>query len=903
MPDGACGSLPGISVRGDRFRRRKGRRSMKKIIGGLLTAAAAVFLLTGQVSAEEPGSMRWGYTPDGCYYQESSYNDECSFRFEKGENCTFSCEWEESDRCFAEMGLKMPGMYCAENISAFFVKYQAELFLAGNSYFGLHCKMHDLPGAAAAKEIYTVEAWGEWRPPGGFSPLAVESVGYNMYEYFSVHRYNEPTVEGARNLDQYWCVRTQNAARLNAPVTLSREQISLDRHLEVLLQRGMLSPGEMPEYAALYLDSYRSAYAGYCRVTSADYYLSGVKYETTAPVTTAVTSAVTTTTAVTTTAAPKIEADADGCYFRSDFENGSCRWQSCERSRLRHDENNYVDGHSSLLVTNRFSASSGVTVSLKPYALKPETMYDVGVCVMQKAEETASFILYFEDPEGTMIFLDEVYTECGQWALLKCSFTVPHFIPDGSENMRLYISSDSPDADFYIDAAGLWDEDCMPEMDLSAAVSDFTAETIRHTNADDGLPLRAHQNDEYTYVHGGGGAKDQFGRFFRMGFCASAEDLEDPVMQAFYRKQFNSVSCKNELLPENTVKEIGDGIAAVSLDAADPVLKFAEQNALGFRGSALVNGSSMPAEMLSGTAEEREARLESMIRGIFAGLKQNYPSLDLYAYDVCRDVLLQESRLPAWRALSEDDRTAYIIAAFRYARMYAPENCKLFLSANALSQQHADAAAVLAEKIMEAGDYIDGIALQGKLTNRNDSVRYEAIFWRFASLGLDIQISELQNGCAGDEWLSSALPENLMSQAFCFSEAVTGVTFYAPVCHSESYHEQECSLFDAELVQTYLYYNLVIQSREAIVHGAEMFDGSTERNPDSWEPPVLGDVDGNGMCDMYDVLQIIQYLSEGDNVCLSDRAIENADYDLDGLVTMSDVMGILQWLKANPDLW
>ena len=143
----------------------------------------------------------------------------------------------------------------------------------------------------------------------------------------------------------------------------------------------------MPESAALYVECWDGTSGGFLNVQKADYHIKYHPPVTTAPVTTAVTTTTTaqpvrTTPAVT---VPKKTADSDGCYFRSDFENGSDRWQTRGRARLRQDTNNYVDGRSSLLVTNRDSSESGVSFLLTPYAVEPERSYSVRICVMQKA--------------------------------------------------------------------------------------------------------------------------------------------------------------------------------------------------------------------------------------------------------------------------------------------------------------------------------------------------------------------------------------------------------------------------------------------------------------------------------------------------------------------------------------
>ena len=895
---------------------------MKKIIGGLLTAAAAVCLLTGQVSAEEQSEMRWGYTPDGCYYQESSYNDECSFRFEKGEDCRFSCQWDECRQCYAELGLKLPGIIRIGDINDFYISYEAEMYLTGNNYFGLHCKMRDLPGKNVTREIYTVEAWGSWRPSGTL--LAKEYLAGREYEYYSINRINQPTVEGVRDCEQYWCVRTYSAGTLYRQANC-REDIPIDKHLQTLQQVGVVSPDEMPESAALYVECWDGTSGGFLNVLKAEYHIGYHLPVTTAPLTTTVTTVSTTARKTqTTTPVPKKTADADGCYFRSDFENGSDRWQTRGRARLRQDTNNYVDGRSSLLVTGRDSSESGVSFLLTPYAVEPERSYSVRICVMQKAEEIMGISLYCDMPDINTVYLTEAWAVRGQWTVLECTFPVTHFIPDGNEILRLHVQADSPEADFYVDAAGFWDEGCMPEADLSGAVSDFVPYTVQHTVSDDGLELRRHQNDAYSYVCGGGGLKDLLGPYFRAGFCASAGTLQDPEKQALYRKHCNAVSCRTELLPETVIREIGENGVTVSLEEAAPVLQFAAENGLGFRGSALVNGSSMPEEMLSGSRAEREMRLESLIRETFAQLEADYPSLDLYAYDVCRNVIPQENdpyetdpeetdpeetdpnetgqeetsaeTESAWAALPEEERTAYIIAAFRYARKYAPVNCKLFLSAeNLFSEGQQEAVYALVGAIRDAGDDIDGIAVQAHLSEQNELFGFEETLMRLSSMNLDIQITELRNSSGPDEYLPFEMPDALLVAAAECAEVITSVTFYEPFCGEWEGMKSECCLFDRELQPEILLLNLPGSLRSVSVYDVEALVNISFYP----QPYLIGDLDGSGETDYDDALLLLRFLTEDDGGQLSEQAQMDADLNWDGQITLIDLCWLLLEIRQN----
>ncbi|MBP5378102.1 MAG: endo-1,4-beta-xylanase, partial [Ruminococcus sp.] len=93
---------------------------------------------------------------------------------------------------------------------------------------------------------------------------------------------------------------------------------------------------------------------------------------------------------------------------------------------------------------------------------------------------------------------------------------------------------------------------------------------------------------------------------------------------------------------------------------------------------------------------------------------------------------------------------SFIDYAFEYARQYAPEGCKLYYNDyNEYMTGKMDAVCEMAERIKKAGN-IDGIGMQSHLDVRQslDAAfpslsMYEGALKRYTSLGLDVQITEL----------------------------------------------------------------------------------------------------------------------------------------------------------------
>ena len=82
-------------------------------------------------------------------------------------------------------------------------------------------------------------------------------------------------------------------------------------------------------------------------------------------------------------------------------------------------------------------------------------------------------------------------------------------------------------------------------------------------------------------------------------------------------------------------------------------------------------------------------RLENYIKNLMQTLKDEYPEVEFYAWDVVNEAFSEQGTMreagsnnivsgqSAWVKVFGDD--SFINYAFKFARKYAPEGCKLFL--------------------------------------------------------------------------------------------------------------------------------------------------------------------------------------------------------------------------------
>ncbi|WP_295076884.1 endo-1,4-beta-xylanase [Ruminococcus sp.] len=277
-----------------------------------------------------------------------------------------------------------------------------------------------------------------------------------------------------------------------------------------------------------------------------------------------------------------------------------------------------------------------------------------------------------------------------------------------------------------------------------------------HEDAGSTEGVAAHQNLNYTYEKGGDGFKDYMGPYFRLGTGVGGFEIGKSQAQEFIKKNYNSITCENEMKPDSIVAGVNGDEVDISLYGASAILKFAEENGIGVHGYTFVWYSQTPAYLFQDnreyvSKERMNKRLESMIKNTFAQIKSDYPDLQLHSYDVCSELFVNDGggMRPAsnsnWTRVYGEGNSEYVVNAFKYAREYAPEDCKLYLSDyNEYMSAKTDDLINIAKTIMKEGDYIDGIGMEAHLDTRYPSAsEFETAIKQFESLGLDIQITEL----------------------------------------------------------------------------------------------------------------------------------------------------------------
>jgi endo-1,4-beta-xylanase len=200
--------------------------------------------------------------------------------------------------------------------------------------------------------------------------------------------------------------------------------------------------------------------------------------------------------------------------------------------------------------------------------------------------------------------------------------------------------------------------------------------------------------------------------------------------------EFNMVTPGNEMKVDATEPSRG----TFSFARADQIVAFAQAHSQRVRGHTLVWHSQLPGWLTSGNFNATDLRSImlnhiSNVAGHFAG--------KLYSWDVVNEPFNEDGtrRSSVWQTTLGD---GYIADALRAARAADP-TAKLYLNDFNIEGINAKSTAMfnLAKQLQAAGVPLDGIGIQAHLILGQVPSTLQANIQRFADLGLDVAITEL----------------------------------------------------------------------------------------------------------------------------------------------------------------
>lgn len=224
-------------------------------------------------------------------------------------------------------------------------------------------------------------------------------------------------------------------------------------------------------------------------------------------------------------------------------------------------------------------------------------------------------------------------------------------------------------------------------------------------------------------------------RGLQIGTAATRQDIASSAFRSVVGSEFTSVTMGNEGKWDATEPSQG----TFTFDAADSIAAFARSAGKRLRGHTLVWHSQIPGWV----SEPRTAQAQrqvlvdhvSTVAGHFAG--------QVAQWDVVNEPLNEDGTL---RSSVWYDRLgeSYIADALRTARAADPQ-ARLYVNDYNVEGVNAKSTGLynLVRRLQAAGVPIDGVGLQGHLIVGQVPASIQQNIERFAALGLDVEITEL----------------------------------------------------------------------------------------------------------------------------------------------------------------
>ncbi len=373
------------------------------------------------------------------------------------------------------------------------------------------------------------------------------------------------------------------------------------------------------------------------------------------------------------------------------------------------------------------------------FELVADNLYTLSVEVYQDGADSADFMISLEktDDSGTgWENLVKGTVKKGEWTTLSGSYTAGDY-----DSYVLYVeTTDAPTLDFEIRNFRVESPEGIPEPKVTEA------------------PTVVPEATEIPSL------KEIYEGKFDIGAAAPQHAFMSQKLMKLMMDQFSILTPENELKPDSVLDVAksrrlaaeDETAAAVKLDAAKPLLDFAQKTGIKVHGHVLVWHSQTPEAFFHEGYDTKKplvsrevmlGRLENYIRGVLTETEEKYPGV-IVSWDVVNEAIDDGTNWlrtkSNWvKVIGED----FVSKAFEFARKYAAEGVLLYYNDynTAYAGKLAGIIRLLKELIPEGN--IDGYGFQmhhttGQPTNGQITNAVEKI----AALGIKLRVSEMDIG-------------------------------------------------------------------------------------------------------------------------------------------------------------
>jgi endo-1,4-beta-xylanase len=594
---------------------------------------------------------------------------------------------------------------------------------------------------------------------------------------------------------------------------------------------------------------------------------------------------------------------SDDVVYSTDFEDGDVSafskrgsTDTCEISAST--EGTAASGSTYMLVSGRTKSWNGPQIALDDIC-EPGEQYTVSAAIKTPWYATVTLSMQ-KTPNGS----DTTYSNLqsgisqGDWVTIEdVTFTMP------SDCSGVYLYFECSDAN------------------VNISVDDFTIKKVAAKEIED-IPA----------------LKDVYSNYFKLGTACTTDEISSKTNQKLILKHFNSMTLGNELKPDAILDKSATLALAeetgnydnpqINLASARTTLNFCRDNNISVRGHVLIWHQQTPTWFFKekfdadGDWVDKETmlvRMENYIKNVFTAIKEEYPDVDFYAWDVVNECWLDDgsyrtggsqeenSNYSPWVKIFGDN--SFIEPAFEFARKYAPDGCKLYYNDyNEYMPSKTTAIINMATELQKKG-LIDGIGLQSHLDVSFPGISvYEKALKAFCETGLDIQITELDattsdTSEAGFE-TQAQYYSDIMDLAVKYSDSISAVVFWGTI-DSTSWRSAKCPLlFNGDFTAKPAYYAIIdgldYTTEETTVAETEATtqaptEVTTEATTTTTEPvtkpseviSTKGDINADGEVSVADVVLLDRYLIKLDKFTKDQYTA--ADFNSDNKVNVVDL--------------
>ncbi|MEK9603094.1 MAG: endo-1,4-beta-xylanase [Flavobacteriaceae bacterium] len=231
---------------------------------------------------------------------------------------------------------------------------------------------------------------------------------------------------------------------------------------------------------------------------------------------------------------------------------------------------------------------------------------------------------------------------------------------------------------------------------------------------------------------------------FEIGTAISTEKLNDKITLKIVEKHFSSITAENEMKPVNLLRKNGD----YNWRPGNRLVAFAQKNNLNLRGHTLLWHKQTPDWFFKDAQGKLLNKAQLYIKQ-YSYMKSVMGHFDkVMVWDVVNEAVNDQSNTEfiyrrkgsRWFEICGSE---YIAKAFEMAHAIAPKKKLFYNDYGLLSSSKQKKVFRLLKGLIDHGVPVHGIGIQAHWSIYDHPQDVEKLISRFASLGLEIHITEL----------------------------------------------------------------------------------------------------------------------------------------------------------------